>query len=231
MAVFIIGDLHLSLGCEKPMDVFQGWQDYVPRLEKNWRALVAPQDTVVLAGDTSWGMKLEESLEDFRFLEALPGRKVLLKGNHDYWWTTAAKMAAFFEANGLRSFLVLHNQSVLCEDEHIALCGTRGWLAGQPDAHSGKVYAREVGRLCASLAHAQAHYPLAERVAVLHYPPVYGGDSAREMLDVLAQYGVKRCFYGHLHAASIRRAAQGSIEGVEYRLISADALQFCPYKI
>ena len=145
MAVFIIGDLHLSLGCEKPMDVFQGWQDYVPRLEKNWRALVAPQDTVVLAGDTSWGMKLEESLEDFRFLEALPGRKVLLKGNHDYWWTTAAKMAAFFEANGLRSFLVLHNQSVLCEDEHIALCGTRGWLAGQPDAHSGKVYAREVG--------------------------------------------------------------------------------------
>ena len=95
MAVFIIGDLHLSLGCEKPMDVFQGWQDYVPRLEKNWRALVAPQDTVVLAGDTSWGMKLEESLEDFRFLEALPGRKVLLKGNHDYWWTKAAKMPAF----------------------------------------------------------------------------------------------------------------------------------------
>ena len=152
MAVFIIGDLHLSLGCEKPMDVFQGWQDYVPRLEKNWRALVAPQDTVVLAGDTSWGMKLEESLEDFRFLEALPGRKVLLKGNHDYWWTTAAKMAAFFEANGLRSFLVLHNQSVLCEDEHIALCGTRGWLAGQPDAHSGKVYAREVGRACGCAA-------------------------------------------------------------------------------
>lgn len=138
MAVFIIGDLHLSLGCEKPMDVFQGWQDYVPRLEKNWRALVAPQDTVVLAGDTSWGMKLEESLEDFRFLEALPGRKVLLKGNHDYWWTTAAKMAAFFEANGLRSFLVLHNQSVLCEDEHIALCGTRGWLAGQPSARAAQ---------------------------------------------------------------------------------------------
>lgn len=111
-------------------------------------------------------------------------------------------------------------------------CAARaaGW-PGQPDAHSGKVYAREVGRLCASLAHAQAHYPLAERVAVLHYPPVYGGGSAREMLDVLAQYGVKRCFYGHLHAASIRRAAQGSIEGVEYRLISADALQFCPYKI
>ena len=132
MAVFIIGDLHLSLGCEKPMDVFQGWQDYVPRLEKNWRALVAPQDTVVLAGDTSWGMKLEESLEDFRFLEALPGRKVLLKGNHDYWWTTAAKMAAFFEANGLRSFLVLHNQSVLCEDEHIA-CAARaaGWPASR----------------------------------------------------------------------------------------------------
>ena len=137
MAVFIIGDLHLSLGCEKPMDVFQGWQDYVPRLEKSWRALVAPQDTVLLAGDTSWGMKLEEALADFRFLEALPGRKVLLKGNHDYWWTTASKMAEFFETNGLHTFSVLHNRSILCEKENIALCGTRGWLAGQPDAHSG----------------------------------------------------------------------------------------------
>ncbi len=231
MAVFIIGDLHLSLGCEKPMDVFQGWQDYVPRLEKSWRALVAPQDTVLLAGDTSWGMKLEEALADFRFLEALPGRKVLLKGNHDYWWTTASKMAEFFETNGLHTFSVLHNRSILCEKENIALCGTRGWLAGQPDAHSGKVYAREVGRLRASLAHAHKQFPFAERVAVLHYPPIYAGGAAREMLDAMAQYGVKRCFYGHLHAAAIRRAVQGNVEGVEYRLISADALQFYPYKI
>ena len=231
MAVFIIGDLHLSLGCKKPMDVFQGWQDYVPRLEKSWRALVAPQDTVLLAGDTSWGMKLEETLADFRFLEALPGRKVLLKGNHDYWWTTVSKMAEFFETNGLHTLSVLHNQSIQCEKENIALCGTRGWLAGQPDAHSGQVYAREVGRLRASLAHAQEHYPLAERVAVLHYPPIYAGGAAREMLDAMAQYGVKRCFYGHLHAAAIRRAVQGNVEGVEYRLISADAMKFCPYKI
>ena len=203
----------------------------MPRLEKSWRALVAPQDTVLLAGDTSWGMKLEETLADFRFLEALPGRKVLLKGNHDYWWTTVSKMAEFFETNGLHTLSVLHNQSIQCEKENIALCGTRGWLAGQPDAHSGKVYAREVGRLRASLAHAQEHYPLAERVAVLHYPPIYAGGAAREMLDAMAQYGVKRCFYGHLHAAAIRRAVQGNVEGVEYRLISADAMQFCPYKI
>ena len=192
---------------------------------------MAPQDTVLLAGDTSWGMKLEETLADFRFLEALPGRKVLLKGNHDYWWTTVSKMAEFFETNGLHTLSVLHNQSIQCEKENIALCGTRGWLAGQPDAHSGKVYAREVGRLRASLAHAQEHYPLAERVAVLHYPPIYAGGAAREMLDAMAQYGVKRCFYGHLHAAAIRRAVQGNVEGVEYRLISADAMQFCPYKI
>ena len=231
MAVFIIGDLHLSLGCEKPMDVFQGWQDYVPRLEKNWCALVAPQDTVVLAGDTSWGMKLEESLEDFRFLEALPGRKVLLKGNHDYWWTTAAKMAAFFEANGLRSFLVLHNQSVLCEDEHIALCGTRGWLAGQPDAHSGKVYAREVGRLCASLAHAQAHYPLAERVAVLHYPPVYGESISPQILEVLQKYGIRRCYYGHIHASGCRWAVQGQAYGIQFQLVSSDYLKFRPVAV
>ena len=115
--------------------------------------------------------------------------------------------------------------------ENIALCGTRGWLAGQPDAHSGKVYAREVGRLRASLAYAHKQFPFAERVAVLHYPPIYAGGAAREMLDAMAQYGVKRCFYGHLHAAAIRRAVQGNVEGVEYRLISADALQFHPYKI
>lgn len=231
MAVFIIGDLHLSLACEKPMDVFCGWQDYVARLEENWRALVAPQDTVLLAGDTSWGMSLSESLADFRFLQALPGRKVLIKGNHDYWWTTVSKMTDFFQENGLSSLEILHNNSVLCEAEGLALCGTRGWLAGQQDAHGCKVYAREVGRLKASLSYACEHFPQVRRVAVLHYPPVYTGGQAQDMLDVLREFDVQQCFYGHLHAASIRRAVQGTIQGVEYRLISADALQFCPYKI
>ncbi len=230
MAVFIIGDLHLSLGCKKPMDVFQGWQDYVPRLEKK---LACPGGAAghpcCLQGDTSWGMKLEETLADFRFLEALPGRKVLLKGNHDYWWTTVSKMAEFLRRTAFTHFLFCITRASSVR-KNIALCGTRGWLAGQPDAHSGKVYG-EVGRLRASLAHAQEHYPLAERVAVLHYPPIYAGGAAREMLDAMAQYGVKRCFYGHLHAAAIRRAVQGNVEGVEYRLISADAMQFCPYKI
>ena len=230
MALYTLADLHLAADVAKPMDIFGGrWQGHTEKIIKNWRALVAPEDTIVLGGDISWGINLAEAKGDFALIDSLPGKKIILKGNHDLWWETASKMHRFLDENGFTTIDFLHNNCFFYEKT--ALCGTRGWLAGQPDAHSGKVYAREVGRLCASLAHAQAHYPLAERVAVLHYPPVYGGGSAREMLDVLAQYGVKRCFYGHLHAASIRRAAQGSIEGEEYRLISADALQFCPYKI
>lgn len=225
MAVFIIGDLHLSLGCEKPMDVFQGWQDYVPRLEKNWRALVAPQDTVVLAGDTSWGMKLEESLEDFRFLEALPGRKVLLKGNHDYWWTTRAKMDRYLEQQGFSSLHILHNDSYSVEG--LAVCGTRGWLFDQSEPQDEKVMARELGRLRASLQAAGE----GEKAVFLHYPPVYPGARAEGVLAVLREFGVQRCFYGHLHGGMIRYAVQGEQEGVRYRLVSADALGFCPYKI
>ena len=127
MSIYAIGDLHLSLGNpEKTMEVFRGWQDYQRRLEDNWRALVRPEDTVVLAGDISWAMRLEDTREDFRFLDALPGRKLLMKGNHDYWWTTRRKMEAFFQAEGLTTLEVLHNNSV--EAEGVFLCGSRGWL-------------------------------------------------------------------------------------------------------
>ena len=192
---------------------FRAGRTDVPRLEKNWRALVAPQDYRRACRRTpSWGMKLEESLEDFRFLEALPGRKVLLKAQPRLLVEqTAAKMAAFFEANGLRSFLVLHNQSVLCEDEHIALCGTRGWLAGQPDAHQRQGVCKGGGPPVRFACSCAGTLSSGRACGCAALPArLWPGGSAREMLDVLAQYGVKRCFYsGHLHAASIRRAAQG----------------------
>ena len=168
MAIYTIGDLHLSLGCEKPMDIFPGWQGYMEKLERHWNTLVRPEDTVVLAGDTSWAMKLEDTVADFSFLQRLPGQKLLLKGNHDYWWTTVKKMERFLQENGFDSLHILHNNSILAEG--LAVCGTRSWMFDVGEAHDEKVMNRELGRLRASLDAAQEG---AERVAFLHYPPVY----------------------------------------------------------
>lgn len=225
MAVFAIGDLHLSLGTDKPMDVFPGWKGYKEKLERSWNALVRPEDTVVLAGDTSWAMKLEDTGADFAFLQSLPGRKLLLKGNHDYWWCTKAKMDRYLEQQGFTSLAILHNNSFSVEG--LAICGTRSWLfdAGQP--HDEKVMNRELGRLRMSLDAAGD----GEKVVFLHYPPLCSNAQAPEVVAVLREYGVKRCFYGHLHGTAIRYAVQGMRDGIEYRLISADALGFCPLKI
>lgn len=226
MAIYTIGDLHLSLGCEKPMDIFPGWQGYMEKLERHWNTLVRPEDTVVLAGDTSWAMKLEDTVADFSFLQRLPGQKLLLKGNHDYWWTTVKKMERFLQENGFDSLHILHNNSILAEG--LAVCGTRSWMFDVGGAHDEKVMNRELGRLRASLDAAQEG---AERVAFLHYPPVYPNANAQQVIGLLKEYNVKRCFYGHLHGNAIRFAVQGMVDGIEYRLISADALAFCPYKI
>lgn len=229
MALFVIGDLHLALGSDKPMDIFPGWQGHLARLKERWEALVAPQDTVVVPGDVSWAMKLENTLEDFRFLHALPGRKLLGKGNHDYWWTTRAKMERFLEENGLTSLRFLHNNSFYAEDA--ALCGTRGWMFEAGDVHDEKIIRREVGRLAFSLKDAQRNWPEAEKIAFLHYPPVHPDAWAGEMTEILQEYGVKRCYYGHLHGPAIRRAFQGKKDGITYTLASADALGFAPLKI
>lgn len=226
MAIYTIGDLHLSLGCGKPMDIFPGWQGYMEKLEHHWNTLVRPEDTVVLAGDTSWAMKLEDTAADFSFLQRLPGQKLLLKGNHDYWWTTVKKMERFLQENGFDSLHILHNNSILAEG--LAVCGTRSWMFDVGEPHDEKVMNRELGRLRASL---EAAPEGAERVAFLHYPPVYPNANAQQVIDLLKEYDVKRCFYGHLHGNAIRFAVQGTVDGIEYRLISADALAFCPYKI
>lgn len=226
MAIFTIGDLHLSLGAQKPMDVFPGWQGYVERIEKNWRALIKEEDTVVLAGDTSWAMKLEDTVKDFTFLQNLPGQKVILKGNHDYWWTTAKKMENFLKANGFDSLHILHNNSYSTEGKSI--CGTRSWMFDVGEPHDEKVMNRELGRLRMSLDAAE---PGMERLVFLHYPPVYPNANAQQVIDVLNEYGVTKCFYGHLHGAAIRFAVQGMVGEIDYKLISADSLAFCPYKI
>lgn len=228
MAIFVIGDLHLSLGGNKPMDVFPGWEGYLPKLETNWRTLIRPEDTVILAGDTSWAMKLEDTAEDFAFLQSLPGQKWMLKGNHDYWWTTTRKMETWLAKNGWDTLHILHNNA--CRVGNTALAGTRGWPFDDTAAQDAKIMAREAGRLELSLAAADA-LQAGETIAFLHYPPVFPGNSARELVKVLHDHGVRRCFYGHLHGKAIRYAQQGTFDGIEYRLISADGLGFCPYKI
>ena len=226
MALFVLGDTHLSLGGAKPMDVFPGWNGYVEKLEANWRKLVKPEDTVVLAGDISWSMRLADTRKDFAFLNGLPGQKLIMKGNHDYWWSTANKMNEFFRAEGFDTLRLLHNNSYTVDG--CALCGTRGWLFDVGEPHDEKVMNREIGRLRLSL---QAAEPGKERLVFLHYPPVYTGADAPEIVAVLKEYGIRRCFYAHLHGKAIRFAVQGEVDGIRYKLVSADGLQFCPYKI
>lgn len=228
MPLYAIADLHLSLGEDKPMDVFEGWRDYVPRLEKNWRSLITPEDTVVISGDISWAMKLEETETDFRFLDSLPGRKLLLKGNHDYWWTTRRKIEASFEESGFTTLGLVHNSAVRVGE--LTVCGTRGWLYNAESDEDRKIVAREVGRLNASLDEAEKLG--GTPVVFLHYPPVYDGAECTEIMDVLVSRNVSDCYYGHIHGgAAARRSPTGEYRGVRLHLISCDTLGFQPLLI
>ena len=228
MSLFVIGDTHLSLSTDKPMDIFGGWKNYMQRLEENWRSVVQPQDTVIIPGDVSWGMSLEQAKEDFLFLHRLPGKKILMKGNHDYWWTTRAKMESFLEENGLDSLSILHNNAVSVEG--LSLCGSRGWMFEQGQEHDKKIINRESGRIRASLQDAQ-RVGEQEKVLFLHYPPVFMQDSIPEFFEVMNQYGVRRCYYGHIHSQGCRFAFQGEWCGVQLEMESADYLRFMPNKI
>ena len=223
MALYVLGDTHLSLGASKPMDVFPGWNGYVERLERNWRKLIKPEDTIVLAGDISWAMRLNDTRRDFAFLQELPGQKLIMKGNHDYWWTTANKMNAYLKAEGFDTLHILHNNSYSVEG--YALCGTRGWF--YEETGDQKVFKRELIRLEASLK-AAGERP---KLCFLHYPPLYQGYRCPEIIALLEQYGVERCYYGHLHGGSHRLAVEGRQGGVAYYLVSADYVGFRPQKI
>lgn len=225
MALFVIADLHLSLGEDKPMDVFRGWEDYVERLKKNWRDLVGEEDTVVIAGDISWAMKLEDSLADFAFLHALPGRKIILKGNHDYWWSTRSKIDNFFSEHGFFDLQILHNCAYRVGDR--ALCGTRGWLYNSETEEDKKIVNREAGRLLASIEEAKSLG--GELTAFLHYPPIYDGMECRELLDILAENEVKDCYFGHIHGQyAAKKALVGEYRGVRMHLVSCDFVKFSP---
>lgn len=208
------------------MDVFGGgWVGYVDKLAQGFSGVEA-EDTVVLCGDLSWGMSLEQACEDFSFLDSLPGQKLFIKGNHDYWWTTAGKMNRFFEAQGFTTLSMLHNNCGFYGE--IALCGTRGWFYEvDRGAHSAKIFSRELQRLEASLKAGGER----EKYCFLHYPPLYHGYCCEEIINLMKLYGVTRCYYGHLHGGSHRLAVEGERDGIEYALVAADYLKFKPHKI
>lgn len=225
MSLFAIADLHLSLGEDKPMDIFAGWNDYVSRLKNNWLKLIDDEDTVVIAGDISWAMKLEDTLEDFKWINELPGKKIFLKGNHDYWWGTKSKIEKFLIANNLDTISVLFNNSYICDE--YAVCGTRGWFLENNTPEDVKVLNREIGRLRASII--SAVNTNKEPIVFLHYPPYYNNMECKEIIDVLLEYNIKKCYYGHIHGTkNFRNAFEGNYKGIELKLISCDKLSFVP---
>ncbi len=224
MALYAMGDLHLCLGAPKPMDIFGGnWVGYMDKL-KEGLSVLTPEDTIVLMGDISWAMGLDQAKADFAFLNDLPGKKIILKGNHDYWWATAAKFEKFCEENGYRDLHLLNNNAYFYGDW--AICGTRGWFFEEErsGAHDEKVFKRELCRLEASLQAAGEK----QKLVFLHYPPRYKGYECPEILQLLKKYEVRRCFYGHLHGYSHQLAMEGLWDGIEYRLLSADFVDFKP---
>lgn len=228
MALYAIGDLHLCLGAPKPMDIFGGaWVGYMDKLRQGL-SVITEKDTTVLLGDLSWALGLEEAKADFAWMhEHIPGKKIILKGNHDYWWNTVAKFNRFCAENGFENFHILNNNCF--EYQGFSICGTRGWFFEEERCgeHDEKVFKRELIRLETSLK-AAGQMP---KMVFLHYPPRYKGYECTEILDLLKKYEVRQCFYGHLHGASHSLAQEGLWDGVEFRLVAADKLQFKPYKV
>ena len=227
MALYAIGDLHLCLGAEKPMDIFGGaWVGYMEKLRQGV-SVIGPEDTTVLLGDLSWALDLANAREDFAWIHQIPGCKIILKGNHDYWWSTASKFYKFCQENGFTDQWILNNNHY--EYDGYAICGTRGWFYEEERSgeHDEKVFKRELLRLEASLQSA-GDLP---KMVFLHYPPKYKGYECPEILELLKKYEVRRCFYGHLHGPSHGLAMEGLWDGVEYRLVSADRLNFAPFQV
>ena len=227
MSLYAIGDLHLCLGAPKPMDIFGGsWVGYMDKL-KEGVSCITEEDTTILLGDLSWALDLNEATEDFAWINEIPGRKIILKGNHDYWWNTATKFQKFCDQNDFSNMFILNNNHY--EYGGYAICGTRGWFFEEDRSgeHDEKVFKRELIRLESSLKSA-GDLP---KIVFLHYPPKYKGYECTEILSLLKKFDVRQCFYGHLHGASHGLAMEGLWDGIEYKLVSADKLDFIPYKV
>jgi len=243
MSIFVIADLHLSFSNPKPMDIFgENWKDHEEKIRKQWIEKVTDNDLVILPGDFSWATYLQDTKKDFDYLNSLPGKKLLLKGNHDYWWTTLTSMRKFLKENNFENIDFLYNNSY--EYENYIITGTRGWSLTDEEADE-KLINRELGRLELSLKDGINKYLQGnekvelntnkEIIVFMHYPPVTNLKITREeelkFVELMKKYNVKKCMYGHLHSGSIKEAIEGNIEGIEFKLVSADGLNFELYKV
>lgn len=224
MSVYAIGDTHLSFSVDKPMDIFKGWDDYAQRLENNWQRLITNEDTVIINGDISWAMGLEQAEKDLEFINNLNGTKIISKGNHDYWWNTITKMEKFCKEKGFDSIKFLHNNAYKVGE--IAIAGTRGWFFDAEKDNVDKVMARESARLQRSID--EARKLSGEVVVFLHYPPVSTVKVCEPIMNVLKENNIERCYYGHLHGGAINGAINEVYDGIKFQLVSADYLGFCP---
>ena len=227
MALYAIGDLHLCLGAPTPRDIFGGaWVGSMDKL-KEGMSHITEEDTTLLLGDLSWALDLPSAAQDFAWINEIPGKKIILKGNHDYWWSTVAKFNKFCTEHGFENMHLLNNNCFEYGDW--AICGTRGWFFEEErhGAHDEKVFKRELCRLEASLKAAGDR----NKMVVLHDPPRYNGYECREILDLFEQYGVRRCYYGHLHGGSHRLAMEGLWDSVEFHLVAADYIGFKPQTV
>lgn len=238
MSIYAIGDLHLSLNREKPMDIFgDNWIGHELKIKEDWINKVNENDLVLIPGDFSWKMHLKDMYEDFKYLNSLPGKKILLKGNHDYWWTTLKKMREYISINGFSNIDFLYNNSY--EYENISIVGTRGWAIGDSD-EDVKMNHREAERLKLSIEDAIKNHSQKEIICMMHYPPINNKminnvninnsiDSKNDeyaYIEIMKEYNIKRCIYGHLHGKTQEEAFEGIYEGIEFKLVSADYLDF-----
>ena len=240
MSLYVISDLHLSTNetTNKSMEKFGSkWKDYHQKLEKYFKAIITEDDTIVIPGDISWAMTLEEAKSDFKFLDSLPGTKIIGKGNHDFWWSTATKIHQFFDENDIKSIKLLHNNAYLLED--CIICGSRGWFIDEKqqktvgDVDYEKIVAREAQRLEISLKEAmilKESNPMLPVLVFLHFPPLYGDFICEPILNVLQKYEIQNCYYGHIHN-NYNIPRQFNYDNITFTMVAADYLNFAPMPI
>lgn len=229
MSLYVIGDLHLCFSNpSKTMSIFAGWENYQEKIKENWLETVKEDDTVVLAGDISWGMSLRQAEPDFRFINELTGTKIILKGNHDYWWGTVKKMEDFFNAEGFSTIKILHNNHYAYG--RYGICGTRGWVNMPNEPQDEKVMSREVQRLETSVKSALSAG--LEPLVFMHYPPIFASNFNYDILEIFYRYKIKECFYGHIHGRSAHELCiKNTYDDINFHLISGDYIQFMPEKV
>jgi uncharacterized protein len=229
MSIYALSDLHLAFGIDKPMDIFGGnWENYMEKTEENWCKTVKDNDYVIIPGDISWATYIEQAVRDFAFIDSLPGRKIISKGNHDYWWSTMNKLEKFINVNNFNSIYFLHNNSYMAEN--VAICGTKGWLCPNGEnftKEDEKIFQRELIRLELSLKSIKKN-KVEKIITAIHYPPFNLPQKITGFIEIMVKYDVDICIYGHLHGEKQKNAVTGKHWGMEFKLVSADFLNFTP---